>query len=151
MEHHTDTNEITGNLFESTLSSSTSSLYFSDASQHNGSSDSSVLVTTEENENGQTGDDISSNIDCHDNDDFHVESRLPTDYTGPTLSARIQHYIDQNNLAKFNPHTVLRAGLLSVLFDDVTKTHELLQFIIVYHVFHIVVYMILVIIITMNT
>jgi len=125
-KHHTDTDGFTGNLFESTLSSSTSSLYFSDASQQNDSPDSSVLVTTEQNQNGQTGDDLSSNIDCDDNDDFHVKSRLPADYTGPTLSERIQYYIDQNNLAKFNPHTTLRAELLSLLFDDVTKTHQLL-------------------------
>jgi len=143
-KHHTDTDGFTGNLFESTLSSSTSSLYFSDASQQNDSPDLSVLVTTEqnqngqagdenqngqagdENRNGQTGDDLSSNIDYHDNDDIHVKSRLPADYTGPTLSERIQYYIDQNNLAKFNPHTTLRAELLSLLFDDVTKTHQLL-------------------------
>lgn len=81
---------------------------------------------TEENQNSQAGDDISSNIDCDDNDDFQIKSRLPTDYTGPNLSARIQYHIDQNHLAKFNPHTTLRAELLSLLFEEVTKTHQLL-------------------------
>ncbi|CAF1293238.1 unnamed protein product [Rotaria sordida] len=107
-EHRTDTDEIT------------------DVPQHNDLPNSSILVTTEENQNDQTGDDISSNIDCHDNDDFHAKSRLPTDYTGPTLSVKMQYYIDKNDLSKFYPHTALRAELLSLLFDDVTNIHQLL-------------------------
>ena len=31
-----------------------------------------------------------------------------------------------NNISKFNPHTALRGELLSLLFDDVTKSHKLL-------------------------
>ncbi len=125
-EHRTDTDEFTGSLRESTLSFSTSSLYFSDAPQHNGSPDLPVLITTEANQNDETCDDTSSNIDCHDSDDIPVESRLPTDYTGPILSSRIQYFIDQKNIEKFNPHTKLRAEILSLIFDDVTKTHHVL-------------------------
>ncbi|CAF3060653.1 unnamed protein product [Rotaria sp. Silwood2] len=125
-ECRTDADEFTGNLLESTLSSSTLSLYFSDVPRNNGSPDLSVLITTEVNQNDEICDDTSPNIDCHDSDDNHVESRLPTDYTGPILSSRIQYFIDQNNIAKFNPHTTLRAEILSLIFDDVTKTHNLL-------------------------
>lgn len=125
-EHRTDTDEFTSNLHESILSSSTVSVYFSDAPEHNGSPDLSVLITTEANRNDETCDDTSSNIDCHDSDDIHIEPRLPVDYTGPVLSSRIKYFIDQNDTAKFNPHTKLRAEILSLIFDDVTKTHNLL-------------------------
>lgn len=121
-----DADEFTGNLVESTLSSSVSSLYFSDVPRHDGSPDLSALITTEVNQNNEICDDTSPNIDCHDSDDNHVESRLPTDYTGPILSSKIQYFIDQNNIAKFNPHTTLRAEILSLIFDDVTQTHNLL-------------------------
>ncbi|CAF1957432.1 unnamed protein product [Rotaria magnacalcarata] len=107
-EHDPDTDEIT------------------DVTHHHDLPDSPVLLAAEENQNGQTRDDISSNIDCNENNDLHVESRLPTDYTGPILTTRIQYYIDQNNLSKFNPHTTLRGEILSLLFDDVTKTYNLL-------------------------
>ncbi|CAF3847856.1 unnamed protein product, partial [Rotaria sp. Silwood1] len=125
-EHLTDTAEITGNLFKSALSSSASSSYFLDVPQHDGLPNSSILVRTEEDQNEQTIDVISSNIDCHDNDDFDVKSRLPIDYTGPNLSAKMQYYIDKNDLSKFYPHSALRAELLSLLFDDVNKIHQLL-------------------------
>jgi hypothetical protein len=142
-EQHTDADEITGNLFESTLPSSASS-QFLDTSQHNGLTASSILITNVGNQNGETFNDqssnidcndpssnvgcndLSSNVDCADSDYLHVESRLPMDYIGPTLSTRMQHYVDENNLSKFNPHTTLRSELLSLLFDDVTNTHQLL-------------------------
>ncbi|CAF4990120.1 unnamed protein product, partial [Rotaria socialis] len=37
----------------------------------------------------------------------------------------MQHHIDDNNISKFNPHTTLRGELLSILFDDVTTSHQL--------------------------
>ncbi|CAF1923331.1 unnamed protein product [Rotaria magnacalcarata] len=113
---------------------------FLDVTHHHGLPDSPVLVTAEENQNGQTRDDISSNIDCNENNDLHVESRLPTDYTGSILTTRIQYYIDQNSLSKFNPHTTLRGEILSLLFDDVTKTYNLLQVILVDNICHIYVF-----------
>ena len=41
-------------------------------------------------------------------------------YEVPQLTVRMQHYIDDNNISKFNPQTTLRGELLSILFDDVT-------------------------------
>ena len=108
-----------------TLYSASSSLFL-DVSHHHGLPDSFVPDSDEENQNGPTGGDISSNIDCNENNDLHVESRLPIDYAGPALSTRIQYYIDQNDSSKFNPHTALQGELLFLLFDDVTKKHDVL-------------------------
>ncbi|CAF4516846.1 unnamed protein product, partial [Rotaria magnacalcarata] len=70
---------------------------------------------------------LSSSINFpDDNDNIYTTAKLPSDYQGPDLPIRIQHYIDDNNIAKFNPHTALRGELLSLVFDDVTKSHKLL-------------------------
>lgn len=124
-ERNADIDEITGNLFESVLLFLASS-FFLDISIHHGLLDSSVIGATEENQNGQTSDDIPSNIDHNENNDLSIEPRLPADYSGPSLTAKIQYYIDQNNSSKFSPHTILRGELLSLLFDDVTKTYNVL-------------------------
>ena len=68
----------------------------------------------------------SLNINCPDTDDVYVQTRLPTDYAGPVLTVRMQRYIDEHSVSKFHPHTAMRGELLSLLFDDVTKTHQLL-------------------------
>ncbi|CAM4827088.1 unnamed protein product, partial [Rotaria magnacalcarata] len=74
-----------------------------------------------------TDPDPSSNIVCSDddNDDALTKATLPIDYEVPQLTVRMQHYIDDNNISKFNPHTTLRGELLSILFDDVTTSHQL--------------------------
>ncbi|CAM2716907.1 unnamed protein product [Rotaria socialis] len=79
-----------------------------------------------------TDPDPSSNIVCFgdDNDDALTKVTLPIDYEVPQLTMRMQHYIDDNNISKFNPHKTLRGELLSILFDDVTTSHQLLQVII---------------------
>ncbi|CAF4701978.1 unnamed protein product, partial [Rotaria magnacalcarata] len=46
---------------------------FLDVTHHHDLLDSPVLLAAEENQNGQTRDDISSNIDCNENNDLHVE------------------------------------------------------------------------------
>lgn len=51
---------------------------------------------------------------------------LPVDYEGPQLTLRMQKYLDENDISKFNPHTSMRSELLSLIFDDVTKSHQLL-------------------------
>ncbi|CAF4642148.1 unnamed protein product, partial [Rotaria magnacalcarata] len=68
-----------------------------------------------------TDPDPSSNIVCSDddNDDALTKATLPIYYEVPQLTVRMQHYIDDNNISKFNPHTTLRGELLSILFDDV--------------------------------
>ncbi|CAF4964194.1 unnamed protein product, partial [Rotaria socialis] len=70
----------------------------------------------------------SSNIVCFgdDNDDALTKVTLPIDYEVPQLTMRMQHYIDDNNISKFNPHKTLRGELLSILFDDVTTSHQLM-------------------------
>ncbi|CAF1325965.1 unnamed protein product, partial [Rotaria magnacalcarata] len=74
-----------------------------------------------------TDPDPSSNIVCSDddNDDALTKATLPIYYEVPQLTVRMQHYIDDNNISKFNPHTTLRGELLSILFDDVTTSHQL--------------------------
>ncbi|CAF3626221.1 unnamed protein product [Rotaria socialis] len=75
-----------------------------------------------------TDPDPSSNIVCFgdDNDDALTKVTLPIDYEVPQLTMRMQHYIDDNNISKFNPHKTLRGELLSILFDDVTTSHQLI-------------------------
>ncbi|CAF2147379.1 unnamed protein product, partial [Rotaria magnacalcarata] len=74
-----------------------------------------------------TDPDLSSNIVCYDddNDDALTKATLPIDYEVPQLTVRMQHHIDDNNISKFNSHTTLRGELLSILFDDVTTSHQL--------------------------
>ena len=60
---------------------------------------------------------------------------LPIDYEGPQLTLRMQNYIDENDISKFNPHTNMRSELLSLIFDDVTKSHQLLSVVICLLVF----------------
>lgn len=78
--------------------------------------------------NQTTNTNLSSNVNITDdnNDNIYVKRSLPPDYQGPNLTNKMQRYVDENNISKFNPHTALRAELLSLLFDDVTKTHQLL-------------------------
>jgi hypothetical protein len=115
------------NVFDSTSSSSFKPV---DSSPENDTLDSSVL-----REKSQSNNDIHQTTDANlpssinfpdDNDDIYTTTKLPSDYQGPDLPTRMQHYIDDNNISKFNPHTALRGELLSLVFDDVTKSHKIL-------------------------
>ncbi|CAF3569567.1 unnamed protein product, partial [Rotaria socialis] len=92
-----------------------------------GSSVSNEAQQSNNNIDPMTDPDPSSNIVCSDddNDDALAKATLPIDYEVPQLTVRMQHYIDDNNISKFNPHTTLRGELLSILFDDVIKSHQL--------------------------
>ncbi|CAF4761408.1 unnamed protein product, partial [Rotaria magnacalcarata] len=79
-------------------------------------------------EKSQSNNDIHQTTDANlsssinfpdDNDNIYTTAKLPSYYQGPDLPIRIQHYIDDDNIAKFNPHTALRGELLSLVFDDV--------------------------------
>ncbi len=72
-------------------------------------------------------DDYSSNNNSHADDDSNIRPRLPVEYEGPELTSKMQDYVDNNNLAKFNPHTTMRRELLSLIFDDVSKSHKILS------------------------
>ncbi|CAF2958839.1 unnamed protein product, partial [Rotaria sp. Silwood2] len=73
-----------------------------------------------------TDPDSSSHFPLNDDTDIHSNAALPEDYKGPNLTIKMNEYIEQNNISKFNPHTKMRSELLSLLFDDVTKSHQLL-------------------------
>ncbi|CAF2919182.1 unnamed protein product [Rotaria sp. Silwood2] len=73
-----------------------------------------------------TDPDSSSNFPLNHDADIHSKAILPDDYEGPNLTIRMEEYIEQNHISKFNPHTKMRRELLSSIFDDVTKSHQLL-------------------------
>ncbi|CAF1297592.1 unnamed protein product [Adineta steineri] len=69
----------------------------------------------------------SSNLPANDDDgDIYNKPMLPDDYEGPNLTSRMEEYIEQENITKFNPHTRLRSELLSLIYDNVTKSYDLL-------------------------
>ena len=70
--------------------------------------------------------DGSSNSPLNDNTIIHNKAILPDDYEGPDLTIKMQQYIPQQDISKFNPHTKMRSELLSLLFDDVIKSNQLL-------------------------
>ncbi|CAF2951727.1 unnamed protein product [Rotaria sp. Silwood2] len=115
------------NVFDLTPSSSFKPV---DSLQENDTLDSSVLRESSQSNNDihQTTDaNLSSGINFpDDNDDIYTTAKLSSDYQGPDLPIRMQHYIDDNNILKFNPHTALRGKLLSLLFDGITRSHKLL-------------------------
>ena len=119
--------EPTNRPFNSTFSSSFDS---GDSLVENDVLDPSVLSKTKEPNieiNLTTDSNLSSSIDCSDNnEDIYTKARLPVDYEGPDLTMRMQQYVDENNIPKFNPHTAMRGELLSLLFDQVTKSYHLL-------------------------
>lgn len=119
--------EPTNRPFNSTFSSTFDS---GDSLQENDVLDSSVLSKNKEPNieiNLTTDSNLSSSIDHSDNnEDIYSKARLPVDYEGPDLTMRMQQYVDENNIPKFNPHTAMRDELLSLLFDQVTKSHHLL-------------------------
>ncbi|CAF4055395.1 unnamed protein product [Rotaria magnacalcarata] len=128
-EHNENTDGTTTvNAFD--LSSSSASLKSVDSVQDNDTLDSFILREKSQSNNNidqTTEANLSSSINFpDDNDDIYATAKLPSDYQGPDLPIRMQHYIDDNNIAKFNPHTALRGELLSLVFDDVTKSHKLL-------------------------
>jgi hypothetical protein len=101
-----------------------------DSLQENDTPSASVLNKNREPNNlidQITNPNLSSSISCpDDNDDIYTKARLPADYESPDLTMRMQQYVDDNNISKFNPHTAMRSELLSLVFDDATKSHELL-------------------------
>ncbi|CAF1163253.1 unnamed protein product [Adineta steineri] len=69
----------------------------------------------------------SSSLPANDDDgDIDNKPMLPDDYEGPNLTSRMEEYIEQENITKFNPHTRLRSELLSLIYDNVTKSYDLL-------------------------
>ncbi|CAF1288923.1 unnamed protein product [Rotaria sordida] len=126
---NTDGTTTTTNIFDLT-SSSSSSFKPVDSLQENDILSPSVLNEKNESNNDIhqiTDTNLSSSITfSDDNDDIYAKAKLPSDYQGPDLTIRMQHYVDDNNISKFNPHTALRGELLSLLFDDVTKSYQLL-------------------------
>ncbi|CAF4408002.1 unnamed protein product, partial [Adineta steineri] len=61
----------------------------------------------------------SSSLPLNDDADIHSKPMLPDDYEGPYLTSRVEKYIEQENMSKFNPHTRLRSELLSLIYDNV--------------------------------
>ena len=122
--------ETTNHLFSSTLSSSLSSIDFGESSHDNTALDQSVLNKTNGTNieiNLTTDSNLSSSVNCDDQDEnIDIGARLPTEYEGPALTARMQQYVDEGDFSKFNPHTNMRSELLTLLFDDVVQSHQLL-------------------------
>ncbi|CAF1447139.1 unnamed protein product [Adineta steineri] len=46
----------------------------------------------------------SSSLSLNDDADVHTKPMLPDDYEGPNLTIRMEEYIEQENISKFNPH-----------------------------------------------
>ena len=70
--------------------------------------------------------DDSSNSPLNDNTIIRSKAILLDGYEGPDLTIKMQQYILQQDVSKFNPHTKMRSELLSLLFDDVIKSYQLL-------------------------
>lgn len=125
-EQNENGNATTNNLFD-LISSSFKPV---DSLKENGISGSSVSNEKEQRNDGiDTITDVNLSTDISTDggsSDHLIETRLPSDYEGPKLTMRMQQYIDENNISKFNPHTNMRAELLTLIFDDVTKSHKLL-------------------------
>jgi len=124
-EHRASTDEITTSLSEST----SSSLPSLGGLEQNDLPDSSILNRNIGVNNGidrTTDPDLSSNISPTHDDGIDGKPELPADYEGPQLTVRMQNYVNDNNFSKFNPHTAMRGELLSLLFDHVTISHQLL-------------------------
>ncbi|CAF1521470.1 unnamed protein product, partial [Adineta steineri] len=68
----------------------------------------------------------SSSLPLNDDADIYNKPMLPDDYEGPNMISRMEEYIEQENITKFNPHTRLRSELLSLIYDNVTKSYDLL-------------------------
>ena len=115
-DQHVDISTITNNAFDSAVS------------QQNADSGLSVLSKTMEvnNIDETENPDPSTNSALPNDDDIDDKSILPTDYDGPRLTTRMKQYIEENNLSKFNAHTKIRGELLSILYDDITNTYNLL-------------------------
>lgn len=122
--------ETTNHLFSSTLSSSPSPINFEESSHDNTALDQSVLNKTNETNieiNLTTDSNLSSSVEGDDqNENIDAGARLPAEYECPTLTSRMQQYVDERNFSKFNPHTNMRSELLSLLFDDVVQSYQLL-------------------------
>ncbi|CAF1586208.1 unnamed protein product, partial [Adineta steineri] len=58
--------------------------------------------------------------------DIDNKPMLPDDYEGPNLTSRMEEYIEQENISKFNPHTRTRSEVLTLIYDHVTKSYDLL-------------------------
>jgi hypothetical protein len=127
-EEHEDIDETAGHFFDLTLSLSFKSLSAAPTNEIPPGSSFS-------NENRELADDIDSTADLDhsslhnssdDIGDFRTTTKLPVDFEGPALTMRMKQYVDENDLKKFNPHTAMRGELLTLLFDDVTKSHQVL-------------------------
>ncbi|CAF1297631.1 unnamed protein product [Adineta steineri] len=68
----------------------------------------------------------SSSLPLNDDADIHSKPMLSDDYEGPNLTSRMEKYIEQENISKFNLHTRTRSKLLTLIYDHVTKSYELL-------------------------
>ncbi|CAF4460083.1 unnamed protein product, partial [Adineta steineri] len=68
----------------------------------------------------------SSSLPLNDDVDIDNKPTLPDDYEGPNLTSRMEEYIEQENISKFNPHTRTRSEVLTLIYDHVTKSYDLL-------------------------
>ena len=72
-------------------------------------------------------DDHSLNNNSYIDYNSNIRPRLAAEYEGLDLTSKTQYYVDNKDLAKLNPHTAMRRELLSLIFDDVSKSHKILS------------------------
>ncbi|CAF4695721.1 unnamed protein product, partial [Rotaria socialis] len=118
IEQDEKNSENTSNLFDLTLPL----LSFKSVGV---SKENDTSTSSSSNEDLQLNSDPSNLNGSDDNDNTCITVLSPADYEGPNLTMRMQQCVDDNNLSKFFPHTAMRSELLTLLYDDVTKSHKL--------------------------
>lgn len=122
-----DQNLIINTIATNTSNSVLSTIQSGNEIQENADLNSSSSITNITNGVAQENDlNSTSNPQPLVDNEMNVKPRLSTYYEGPQLTDRMKQYIEQYNWSKFNAHTKMRSELLSMLYDDVTKTYNLL-------------------------
>ncbi|CAF1646495.1 unnamed protein product, partial [Adineta ricciae] len=94
-----------------------------------GSDNNDTHNSVDENENitdNNHQSSVNSNSSPNDHENMNTRGLLLHEYEGPELTDRMKEYVDRSDFSKFNPHTKMRRDLLTLLFEDVTKSHQLL-------------------------